>query len=114
MGADDLFTRDHWEKVADKLYLGGKKWWNKHRDQFVDMGKDEARAIFEALRKGKRLEAQYEVVARMDEATWIAYRDGTTETLRGIAARRAAVLRALEELGWFAARTVGTAALSVL
>lgn len=110
----DVFSKTHWRAVANVLARGSKRWWKKHESLLVGMAKDDLRDVFERLKNGKRREAKYEVIARMDRETWVAYRDGTTAELRGIAERRARLLAALEELGWFAARTVGRAALSAL
>lgn len=110
----DLFTKDHWRDVGQKLRFGAKRWWEAHRDELVDLGKDEARDIFRALKKGKTREAKLEIVSRMSPEEWAAYRDGTTEQLQDIAARRARLLAALEELGWLAARIIGKSALAAL
>jgi hypothetical protein len=111
---NDLFTKDHWRDVGQKLRFGAKRWWEAHRDELVDLGKDEARDVFRQLRRGDRRAAKLEIVSRMTPEQWAAYRDGTTAQLQDIAARRAKLLAALEELGWFAARTIGTAALAAL
>lgn len=110
----DFFTKDNWRDVAMQLRGGSRKWWKKHEALLVGLAKDEMADVFAALSRGRRREAKYEVVARMDRETWAAYRDGTTAALRGIAERRAKLLAALEELGWITAHIIGNAALSAL
>lgn len=59
------------------------------------------------LRRRQPHAARVEIVARMDPTQWLAYRDGVTEKLLGIAKRRAEMLDALRELGWLLARLLG-------
>lgn len=110
----EIFTKENWRDVAMKLRGGSRNWWKKHEDMLVGLAKEEMADVFASLSRGRRRQAKYEVVARMDRETWAAYRDGTTASLRGLAERRAKMLAALEELGWIAARIIGNAALSAL
>lgn len=110
----EAFDEPSWKAIAEVVRPAGRAWWALHKDALVGVARDELRAVAEALREGDRTRARYEVVARMDRATWEAYRDGTTAELRGEAAKRAKLLRALNSLGWFAARAIGKAALSAI
>ena len=103
-----------WRDVADELRGGALKWWRLHREDLVELGSSEMRDALAGLRKRGQHGAMVEIVARMDPEQWMKYRDGNTAALVGIAARRAAVLSALKDLGWFAARVLSRKGLGVL
>lgn len=110
----DTFTKDHWSQAWTKLRGVSQAWWETHQDVLVGIAKDEAEDIFRALRGGRTDEARMAIIASMSREEWRAYRDGTTEALRDVAARRAALLDALEDLGRRIAKIIGRAALTAL
>lgn len=114
MSVDEFIDPKLWGAVSKDLERGLHRWWMDHREELLRIGKDELREVAERLAKGDRTGAKFEVVGAMDRETWRAYRDGTTDHLRGIAARRAALARALEKLSFGAAKTIGAAILGIL
>jgi hypothetical protein len=98
---------DFWKGVANDLRGVAFKWWEDNREDLIALGKDEVTDIALALRKGDIVQAKLEIAAYMTRAEWVMYRDGTTAELQGIAARRAALLDALEDLGMRAATLIG-------
>ena len=109
-----LFTKSLWEAVGQDLRGAAGKWWDNWEPTLVGLTKDEMRDVFASLKAGDSVAAKQAVIARMSPAEWRAYRDGTTKQLRGIAARRAALLEALEDLGKRAAKTIGEAVLGAM
>ena len=110
MSVGDLFTRDLWELVGEELHGDALRWWAKHQEDLLELGADEVQDMLRALSDGDTLEAKKQIAlhwARVDRPAWEAYRDGTTKELAGIAARRARIMEALEDLGQRAARTLG-------
>lgn len=106
MSAQDLIDPKTWAAVGKELRGGAHKWWQKHREPILHLAKDDVVEIFEHLKRGRKLDAKMEIIAAMSRDEWRYYRDGTTERLRGIAAQRAAMLRALEELGFVSAKII--------
>jgi hypothetical protein len=114
---EDLFTRDLWASVADGLRGDAKRWWADHQDDLVELSEAEVKQMLAALQDGDTVEAKQKIAlhwARHDREAWEAYRDGTTKELRGIAARRARIMEALEDLSERAARTLGRIARGAL
>lgn len=107
-------TAAFWDDVSRDLRGVARSWWDEHRLSIVGMAKDEAEDVFQALREGRPDDARLAVIASMTRDEWRAYRDGTTEQLRGIAIRRAKLLDALEDLGRRVAKIIGRAALAAL
>ena len=114
MSLPELFHEDTWNSAWTQLRGVPQKWWEEHKDTLTNMAKDEAEDVFRAMRQGQTDEAKMAVIAAMSREEWVAYRDGTTAQLRGIAQRRAELLDALEDLGRRAARIIGGAAMSAL
>lgn len=109
-----LFGEDHWKLVGRQLRGASARWWDAHREDLIDIAAEELEDVLRALRNGDTFRAKMEIVGRMSREEWLAYRDATTKELKGIAARRAAIIEALEELGTRAARIIGTAAAKAL
>lgn len=117
MSVADLFGRDLWEKVGNGLRGDAGRWWEAHQDDLLELGEDEVKQLLKTLQDGDTVEAKQQIAlrwAREDRETWVAYRDGTTQELKGIAARRARIMEALEDLGERAARTLGRIARGAL
>lgn len=114
MSVAELFGPDLWEDVGRDLRGVAGAWWDENRETLVGMARDELAEIMGSLRKGDTAEAKLTLVAHMSPAEWRAYRDGTTETLRGIAKRRADLLDALEDLSRRAAKLISRVVLGVL
>jgi hypothetical protein len=93
--------------LADQLSGASLRWWERHRDTIIELGHNEATDMLAQLARRQPYAARVEIIARMDQAQWVAYRDGVTEKLSGIAKRRAEMLDALRELGWLLARVLG-------
>lgn len=114
MSVEDLFTKEMWSSVAKEIGGVAGRWWEENRDDLIALTNEEAKDILRSLKKGDTLGAKMEIAARMSRAEWVAYRDSTTDQLHGIAARRAAILEALEDLGRRAAKVIGVAAAGAL
>lgn len=114
MSADDLFTESMWKDVARDLRLVGSKWWEANRDNLVGLSRREVEDMALALKAGNRRRAKQALVQHYSPDELYAYMHNTTEHFRGIAARRFAAIQALKQVGWWAARAVGTAILGVL
>jgi len=112
--SDELLDPKTWAALRKELRGNGEKWWDEHRDTLLGVAKAELREVFEQLEKGKRVEAQLEIIASMDRETWRAYRDGTTAELRGVAARRADLLAAIKKLSFVAGKTVAKTVIGAL
>lgn len=110
----EILDRSTWVDIGTQLRGVGAQWWEENRSSLEGMAKDEARALFDQLRKRDLEAAKFEVVARMSREEWEAYRDGTTEQLKGIAVQRAKLLEALQDLGVRVAGVIGAAALERL
>lgn len=109
-----LFDEDTWKGVGEQLSGASKEWWTDNRDGLTELAVDEAKDLFAALKKGDTISAKMEIVARMSPDEWKAYRDGTTENLRGIAARRAKLLDAVEDLSRKLAKAIGKTVFAAL
>lgn len=103
-----------WTLVAHRLQGFAREWWDENREELVAIAKEEAQEIFEDLMYGRTTDAKLAIARRMTRKEWVAYRDGLTDQLSGLAARRAKLMHALEEIGGRAARIVGKTALGVL
>jgi len=114
MSADEFLDPRTWGALRRDLKGGLDRWWDEHRETLLGIAKAELREVAEQLEKGKRVEAQLEVIASMDRETWRAYRDGTTAQLRGIAARRADLLAAVKKLSFNAAKIIGKTLMGAL
>jgi len=117
VSAGDLFTKELWESVGQELHGDAKQWWSEHRVDLVEIAEDEIKDMLRALKDGDTVKAKQEIAihwAIEDRPSWVAYRDGTTDNLRGIAMRRARIMAALLHLSERAARTLGTIARGVL
>lgn len=117
MSASDLFTRDTWALIGQGLRGVAERWWDDNQALLVGLAKDEVRDLVAGLRTGDTSSAKAEIAARWireDRESWVAYRDGTTATLQGLARRRADLIEALEELGRRSARLIGTVGVGVL
>lgn len=110
MPLGDLFTPELWKSVADGLRGVAGRWWDENKDDLVALTKEEVEDVLRALKRGDTRSAKIEIAQRMSREEWVSYRDGTTDQLHGIAARRAAILEALEDLGRRVARLIGGAA----
>ncbi len=106
----DLF----WTHVGEGLKGVGLQWWRENRDSLAELGHEEAQEIFEELKAGRTSDAKLAIVSHMSRDEWKAYRNKTTQTLEGVASRRAKLLEALGDLGSNVARKVGEIALSHL
>lgn len=120
-------AKDHVLRTLIQIYKVGRegssrrvrahaiKWWVTHgRDiaAIVDAMDDDALVdLWAALRQGDVEGAQLLVVAWMPWEAWEAYRDGTTRSLRGVAASQVRILRALRNIALVVARLIGAAAL---
>lgn len=113
-GVTDLFTRDLWEGVGSDLRGEGLRWWIANREHLTGLTVAEMRDIANGLKAGNTVAAQQAIVQRMSVAEWKAYTQGTLDQLRGIAAQRVAVLRALQDIGRRAAKIIGLAILGAL
>lgn len=117
MAVKDLFGKPLWEDIGRQLKGGALDWWNENQEDIVGLTRDEAEYMLEQLKAGDTYAAKRELSmywAKHDRESWESYRDNTTAQLRGIAARRAAVIKALEDLGRKAASIIGKAAGNVL
>lgn len=114
MRVSDLFTRAMWQDVGRDLRFVGARWWKDNEKALVGLTQAEVLDIAHALKAGNRVKAKLALAARMSPEEWAAYRDGTTDALEGIAARRAAAIEAVKRIGWISARVIGKALLAVL
>lgn len=112
--ARDLLGRDFWSGVLDDVRGEADDWVAANRDDLESIARDEAAAIFAALRRGDTQAAKIEMARRMTPEQWAAYRDGTTAQLAGAADRRARIMKALEDLGQRAAKRIGAAVIGAL
>lgn len=108
----EKLTGEIWDQVADNLKGTALSWWQVHKDDLIEMGKEEAKDVFEALRRGDTFQAKLEVVGQMSRKEWLAYRHSTSGELQGIAARRHRLLRAIETIAIATAKTIGNAVAS--
>lgn len=111
---EELFGEDLWKRIASKLKGGALSWWQVHKDDLVELSREEAAEIFDALKTGDTLTAKMEIVGHMSRKEWIEYRRATSDALQGIAARRHRLLRAIEVLAINTAKILGSAVRSVL
>lgn len=114
MTVADLVSRTLWLDIGKELRGGAFKWWNKHESSLTALTKQELFDLANHLRAGDRRGAKDMLVKHLvslgpTSPVWIAFRNGTTDNLHDLAARRAAAIEAVTELGWFAARAVGKA-----
>jgi len=108
------FSREMWQEVGKNLRGNAHKWWESHKEALVGLSGTEAAAIALALKARNRVQAKKILAMTLTLDDWRIWRDDTTNTLRGIAARRAITMDALEDLGRWSARTVGMAILGAL
>lgn len=102
---------DRVRERSNRLHGAARDWWGNHGEDLIELTDIEIREVLEALREGDTGEARAAIASRMKREVWVAYRDGTTARLRGLAAKRAATMRALRALGIDLARVIGAALL---
>lgn len=102
-------TKELWDRVSGDLQGAALEWWRANEGEITALAMDELEDLGRGLKRGKIAEAQLAIVARMNRQEWVAYRDGTTAALKGIAITRARILAALEDLGERSARVIGKA-----
>lgn len=100
------YGEDRWAETAAQLKGATLRWWNRHRETITELGENEVGDMLGELARCRPYAARVEIVARMDPAQWIAYRDGVTHKLSGIAKRRADMLDAISEISWTLARVL--------
>ena len=108
------FGSSLWSMVQGQLRGTALQWWEDNQAHLVDLTREEVEDFLIALKSGDAFDAKLEIATRMEPPQWRAYRNGTTDKLHGIAARRAALLDALEDLARRAAKTLGKAGVSAL
>lgn len=114
MSVGDLFGDALWRGVGEDLRGESLRWWEKHRDTIVGLTRDEMQDLANSLKAGSTFNGKMAVVAHMSPEEFRAWEQKALARLQGIAARRAAMLDALEDLGLRAAKTIGTAILGAL
>jgi len=109
-----VFSQGMWNDVARRLRWGALRWWRRHKNAIIGMAERDMALVALQLRAGNRTEAKLALVRLMARKDFADYRDATTGQLLELSVRRAEMIEALERLGWWSARIIGTAILGAI
>lgn len=119
MNGAALVSRTLWHRIGSDLRGGAFKWWTRHESALTSLTRDEMLALANNLRAGDRRGARDAMVRHFvalgpGHPDWASYVDLTSDQIRDLAARRAAFIEAIGELGWWAARAISKAILAAV
>jgi len=89
-------------------------WWMRHGHDVSALAQGELRSFARDLCEGSPGQAKFRMLARAPRVVWVAYRNSVTRKAMALASRRVRVMRALEFLGFAAARLIASALISAL